>query len=43
MIEQVNVIDLNANNLLEPGEAAQLAIRLGNIGTENASKRFCNS
>ncbi|MDD2332622.1 MAG: hypothetical protein PHI68_08230, partial [Candidatus Cloacimonetes bacterium] len=37
MIEQVNVIDLNANNLLEPGEAAQLAIRLGNIGTENAS------
>lgn len=36
-IEQVNIVDPNSNNHLEPGESAQLAIRLGNRGLVEAT------
>ncbi|MBW6513277.1 MAG: choice-of-anchor D domain-containing protein [Candidatus Syntrophosphaera sp.] len=36
-IEQVTVVDPNANQHLEPGESAELSIRLGNRGLVDAS------
>ena len=37
VVEQVSVLDTNGNNHLEPGEAAQLSLRLGNRGLVNAN------
>ena len=37
VLEQVEVLDPNSNNHLEPGESAQLALRLGNRGLVDAT------
>ena len=37
VVEQVSVLDTNGNNHLEPDEAAQLSLRLGNRGLVNAN------
>lgn len=37
VMEQVSVLDTNGNNHLEPGESAQLSLRLGNRGLVNAN------